>query len=31
VRFIQRDKIDDAILRQLINPNDNKPDAGWDP
>jgi hypothetical protein len=30
VRMIYRKTIDDAILRQLINPNDNLPAAGWD-
>ncbi len=30
IRHIRRDKIGDTILRQLIDPNDGKPDPGWD-
>jgi hypothetical protein len=30
VRMISRDKTSDAIVRQLINPNDGKSDPGWD-
>jgi hypothetical protein len=30
VRMIYRKTIDDTVLRQLINPNDNLPVAGWD-
>jgi hypothetical protein len=30
VRMISRDTTSDAILRQLINPNDGKPAPGWD-
>jgi hypothetical protein len=30
VRMISRDKTSDAIVRQLINPNDGKPAPGWD-
>jgi hypothetical protein len=30
VREVMREKTSDAILRQLINPNDQKPGAGWD-
>jgi hypothetical protein len=29
-RVIQRDQVSDAVLRQLINPNDNKPAPDWD-
>jgi hypothetical protein len=30
VRMFVREKTSDTILRQLINANDQKPDAGWD-
>ena len=30
VRMFHRDKTSDLTLRQLIHPNDQKPDAGWD-
>jgi hypothetical protein len=30
VRWVSRDRTDDTILRQMINPNDGKPAADWD-
>ena len=30
VHMISRDKTSDTIVRQLIHPNDQKPDPGWD-
>jgi hypothetical protein len=29
-RVIHRNKVSDAVLRQIINPNDNQPAPGWD-